>query len=59
MYLHTILERDKTEMIRRVYEAQVKDPSPGDFIDIVKSDCDSINLEMSQTEISQISKEKF
>ena len=58
MYLHTILHRDKTEMIRRVYEAQVKDPSPGDFIDIVKSDCNRIGLEMTDKEISQISKYK-
>ena len=59
MYLHTILHRDKTEMIRRVYEAQVKDPSPGDFIDIVKSDCNRIGLEMTDKEISHISKYKF
>ena len=46
-------------MIRKVYEAQVKDPSPGDFIDIVKSDCNRIGLEMTDKEISQISKHKF
>ena len=34
MYLHAIYQRDKNEMIRRILEAQINDPSPGDFSEI-------------------------
>ena len=59
MYMHTILQKDETEMVRRIYEAQRNDPSPGDFIENVRKDCETIGLEMSDKEISQISKQNF
>ena len=38
MYLHTILERDKEELVKRAYEAQKQNPTKGDFIKLVKED---------------------
>ena len=31
MYLHTILQKSQSEMIRKVYDVQKSDASPGDF----------------------------
>ena len=59
MYLHTILQKDETEMVKKVYEAQKTNPSPGDFIEIVRKDCENISLDLSEKEIYQISKQKF
>ena len=59
MYLHTILQRDESEMIRRIYETQKMQPSPGDFIELVKEDCATIGLDMSDNEIAKIQKQRF
>ena len=59
MYLHAILQRDDNEMVRRVYEAQKNDPSPGDFTELVKHDREQINLNLSDEEISSIPKLSF
>ena len=47
-YLHAILQKDESEIVRRVYEAQKNDPIPGDFVLLVKSDCEKIELNMSE-----------
>ena len=59
MYFHTILQKNETEMVRKVYEAQKTDPSPGDFVELVRKDCENIQLDMSDTEISKLTKQKF
>ena len=59
MYLHTILQKDETEMVKKFYEVQKINPSTGDFIEIVKQDCEKIGLDLSDEEISQISKQQF
>ena len=33
MYLHNILNRDKEELVRRIYETQKQNPTKGDFIE--------------------------
>jgi hypothetical protein len=38
MYLHNILNRDKGELVRRIYETQKQNPTKGDFIELVKED---------------------
>ena len=48
MYLHTILQKDESEMVRRIYEAQKTDPSQGDFVELVKQDFENIKLNMSE-----------
>ena len=49
------LDKDNSILTKRHIRAKwrkvgcyVKDPSPGDFIDIVKSDCVRIGLEMTE-----------
>ena len=59
MYLHTILQKDSTELVRKVYEAQKADPSPGDFCELVSDDCRAIGLNMSNSDIAKLTKQKF
>ena len=59
MYFHTILQKNETEMVRKVYEAQKTDPSPGDFVELVRKDCENIQLDMSDKDISKLPKQKF
>lgn len=42
MYLHHILNRNDSELIKRVFSAQRESPTPGDFVELVKSDLQSI-----------------
>ena len=59
MYLHTILQREPTEMIRKIYEAQKTDPSPGDFCLLVSDDLAEIGLDTTERDIAIMSKTKF
>ena len=58
-YLHTILRRDKSELIARVYNVQKEKPSKGDWSSIIKSDMETIGLKMSENEIAEIGQTKF
>ena len=46
-------------MIKRVYKAQKAQPSPGDFVNLVNEDCESIGLDMTESEMTNISKDKL
>jgi hypothetical protein len=59
MDLHNILQKNPDEMVRKVFEAQKEDTSPGDFCELVTEDKESIGLNMSDHEMKTISKEKF
>ena len=59
MYLHNILKKDETELIRKIYETQKQNPTPGDFSELVRNDITEIGLNMSAIQISQLSKQKF
>ena len=59
MYLQNILQRDKNEMVRRVYEAQKEDPSSGDFVELVNEDCAAIKLDMTEKDIEKMPKLRF
>ena len=59
LYLHNILKRHETELIRRVYCAMKNETSNGDWIELVANDMKEINLVLSDEEISQFSKQDF
>ena len=59
MYMYTILQKNKEELVRKVYEAQKDDPIAGDFVDLVKNDKEMIGINMTETEITTVSKTKF
>ena len=59
MYLHNILKKDETELIRKIYEAQKDDPSPGDFCELVRDDLRDIGLDIPDNQIFLHTKQKF
>ena len=56
MYLQNILNRDKEELIRRVYEAQKNNPTRGDFILLVKKDLEDINEPFDEDKFTSLSR---
>ena len=55
LFLQTILKREENEMIKRVYKAQKAQPSPGDFVNLVNEDSELIGLDMTESEMTNIS----
>ena len=58
-YFFEIITRADSELIKRVYKAQKENPSPGDFINLVKSDFEFINVSFSEERFGQMSKPEF
>ena len=59
LYLYNILRKEKTEMVRKIYDVQKADPSKGDFSEIVKEDMASIGLFMNEEDIMKTPKQRF
>jgi hypothetical protein len=58
-YWWHVLNVDKSEMIFRVYAAQKLSPVSGDWIHLLETDKRKFQIEMSDSEVSAISKQKF
>ena len=58
-YLHNILKREPNELVKRVFIAQKANPTKGDWINIIEEDMELINLNMSELEITTMSKNQF
>ena len=56
MYLHNILQRNHSEMVRKIYELQKRNPCHGDFYEIVRDDMLSLDLNLSEDDISKMKK---
>ena len=54
MYLHNILQKEKNEMILKIYKAQKMKPSKGDFIYLVKNDLETIGLNITDEDIENM-----
>ena len=59
MYLHHILHRPDSELIKRFYKAQKSKPSKGDWTTTVIEDRNELNIEIDDEGISKLSKYKF
>ena len=59
MYLHNILKKPENELIRKVYEIQKLLPTKNDWYQMVQEDKNKLGLEVSDEQISAMSKEKF
>ena len=59
IYLWKLLNVQKSELIHRVFRSQDNSPHPGDFVRLVEKDKNTLNLELSNTEIEQLSKSRF
>ena len=56
IYLQTILKRPHSELIRKIYEAQRKNPVKGDWVKQVDEDLDIIGLVEKECEIEEMTK---
>ena len=59
MYLHNILQRNQSEMVRKIYELQKRNPCHGDYYEIVRDDMLSLDLNLSEDDISKMKKQTF
>ena len=59
MYLWHILHREKTELIRKMYESQKCNYNKGDWGLILEEERRKYNLTLSDQEIANLSREKF
>ena len=46
------MNKDSTELVRKVFEAQKQDPTPGDFIKLVEKDMLELDITMKYVEES-------
>ena len=59
LYLQTLLKRDVTEVTRQIYETQKIDCTKGDFYQLVTKDAKSMEIEINEKEIAQMSKSTY
>ena len=56
LYLQTILKRDETELIHKIYKAQKDQPKQGDFIKLLENDMKILKINKTDDEIKIMSK---
>ena len=59
MYLWHILHTDKSELIRKVYDLQKCKPNKGDWAKIMEEEKETYDIQLSDLEISKMSRGKF
>ena len=59
MFLFHILSRKESELVRKVYEAQRLKPVLHDWYDMIKSEKEKYNINLSDHEIQCLSKNRF
>ena len=59
MYLWHIISRERSELIRKIYETQKISSNTGDWIRLVENDLKDLKIDIEENEIRCISKEKF
>ena len=59
MFWWHIVKRDQSELINRVYSAQKLSTNSGDWVTLLASDKEQFDIQMSDSEIAQISEQKF
>ena len=57
--MKTILEKDSEEIVSEVYFAQKNNPTKGDYCELVGLDTKHVNLEISESEIINLSRDKY
>ena len=58
-YLHNIVNKPTNLLIRRVFEAQQKNPCKGDWCELVKEDMDMLNIDIDEEAMCGMSKAQF
>ena len=58
-YLKHILDRADEELIKRVYLEQRENPTKGDWIELIKTDIEKIELKLTEDEMKLMTKNEF
>ena len=58
-YLQTILKRPENEITKKIFRAQSKDPSPGDWVKLVQEDMSKYKIQLTEEEIVSMDKNKY
>ena len=58
-YLYNLLKRDEQELLSKFFRAQMRNPTKGDWIHLVKEDLKDFNISENFDEIAKMSKLKF
>ena len=59
LYLWHILHLQKNELVARIYSSQKLSPKRGDWVNLVENDKNKLGLSCDESEIAQMSKNKF
>ena len=59
IYLHTILTKDPSELVRRTYDAQKTDSLPGDFCRLIEADFQKLEISLSENQISSMTSNAY
>ena len=59
IYLHYILTQDKNQLIYKFFQAQLRNPSKGDWSEMVKKDLTDFNISYTFDEIAKMKSEYF
>ena len=51
IYLRTILMKDDSELVKRIFKAQLENPSPGDYIELLKNNFQKIEESYDEQEV--------
>ena len=58
-FLQTILKREDGELTKRIYKAQANNPTSGDFVELVNSDFQMIDVEYDERKITNMSRDAY
>ena len=59
IYLQTILKRSDSELTKKVYDAQKKDPLDGDWYKLIENDFRKLGLVMNESDIISCTKSQY
>ena len=59
MYYWNIIQRDESELVRKVFNSQTRFPVKNDWVVQLRQDLEECNIKLSDEEIKQMKKEQF
>ena len=59
MYHHTILKREDTELVKKIYAEQRNNPTKGDYVELIKEDFKTIDVVQNDGEIQNQDKSSY
>ena len=59
LYLQTLLQRDNSELTKKIYQTQKENPLSGDFAELVQNDLSSLSAHLTDSYIESKNKESL